>query len=144
MQQVLIKQGAPFPAFGVQGVAQNTLPLPLPTTQYTLVDFWFSHCRPCLESFPALKDLYATYQAKGFEIVSISTDPTEDIPLWHKRLTTYALPWPQYLDENAVAATKLKVHIYPATFLLDQAGNVLLRDVTPEELAKFLASKLGT
>jgi len=144
MQHVLIKQGAPFPSFPVQGVAQNALPLPLPQAQYTLVDFWFSHCRPCLESFPALKDLYATYQAKGFEIVSISTDPTEDIPLWHKRITTYALPWPQYLDENAVAATKSKVHMFPATFLLDHAGNVLLRDITPEELAKFLASKLGT
>jgi thiol-disulfide isomerase/thioredoxin len=144
MQQVLIKQGAPFPSFSVQGVAQNAQPLLLPTAQYTLVDFWFSHCRPCLESFPALKDLYAAYQTKGFEIVSITTDPTEDIPLWHKRLTTYALPWPQYLDENAVAATKLKVHIYPATFLLDRNGNVVLRDITPEELAKFLATKLGS
>jgi thiol-disulfide isomerase/thioredoxin len=144
MQQILLKQGAPFPSFQVQGVTQHTQPLPLPKAQYTLVDFWFSHCRPCLESFPALKDLYATYQAKGFEIVSITTDPTEDIPLWHKRLTTYALPWPQYLDENAVAATKLKVHIFPATFLLDRNGNVVLRDITPEELAKFLATKLDS
>jgi thiol-disulfide isomerase/thioredoxin len=144
MQNVLIKQGSPFPSFPVQAVVQHTQPLQLPKAQYTLVDFWFSHCRPCLESFPALKDLYATYQAKGFEIVSISTDPTEDISLWHKRLATYALPWPQYLDENAVAATKLKVHVFPATFLLDRNGKVLLRDITPEELAEFLAAKLGT
>lgn len=142
MQQVLIKQGAFFPSFKVQGVTQNTQPLHLPKAQYTLIDFWFSHCRPCLESFPALKKLYFTYQAKGFEIVSISTDPTEDIGLWHKRLTTYALSWPQYLDENAVAATKLKVHVYPATFLLDRTGKVLMRDITPEELEKFLAEKL--
>jgi thiol-disulfide isomerase/thioredoxin len=144
MQDVLIKQGAPFPSFLVQGVTHNAQPLPLPKARYTLVDFWFSHCRPCLESFPALKDLYVTYQAKGFEIVSISTDPTEDTALWHKRLTAYALPWPQYLDENAVAATKSKVQLYPATFLLDHTGKVLLRDITPEELAIFLASKLGT
>jgi thiol-disulfide isomerase/thioredoxin len=144
MQHVLIKQGSPFPSFPVQGVMQNAQLLQLPKAQYTLVDFWFSHCRPCIESFPALKDLYATYQAKGFEIVSISTDPTEDIALWHRRLTANALPWPQYLDENAVAATKAKVQLYPATFLLDHTGKVLLRDITPEELAKFLATKLGT
>lgn len=144
MQTVLIKQGAPFPSFPVQGVAQTTQLLPLPKAKYTLVDFWFSHCRPCIESFPALKSLYATYQMKGFEIVSISTDPTSDIPLWHKRLAAYALPWPQYLDENAVAATKAKVQFYPATFLLDHTGKVILRDITPEELAKFLASNLGT
>lgn len=144
MRTVLIKQGAAFPSFLVQGVAQNAQPLQLPKAQYTLVDFWFSHCRPCLESFPALKSLYATYQAKGFEIVSISTDPTQDIPLWHKRITAYALPWPQYLDENAVAASKAKVQQFPTTFLLGRDGKVLLRDITPEELAKFLAAKLGT
>ncbi len=143
MRSVLIKQGALFPAFSVQGVGQPEQLLRLPNAQYTLVDFWFSRCRPCIESFPALKSLYATYQPKGFEIVSISTDLTQYVPLWQKRIKEYALPWPQYLDENAVAATKSAVHSFPTTFLLDHTGKVLLRDIAPEELEKFLAAKLG-
>ncbi|OGX87459.1 hypothetical protein BEN47_10475 [Hymenobacter lapidarius] len=143
MRDVLIKQGAAFPLFSVKGIAQPEQPLRLPKAQYTLVDFWFSRCRPCIESFPALKQLYAAYQPKGFEIVSISTDQTQYVPLWQKRIKEYELPWAQYLDENAVAATKSAVYSFPTTLLLDRNGKVLLRDITPEELEKFLAAKLG-
>ncbi len=143
MRAVLIKQGATFPSFSLQGVAQPEQPLRLPKAQYTLVDFWFSRCRPCIESFPALKKLYAAYQPKGFEIVSIATDQTQYVPLWQKRIKEYGLPWAQYLDENAVVATKSAVSSFPTTFLLDRTGKVLLRDITPEELEKFLAARLG-
>lgn len=143
LRAVLIKQGAPFPSFRLQGVAQPEQPLRLPKAQYTLVDFWFSRCRPCLESFPALKKLYAAYQPKGFEIVSIATDQTHYVPLWQQRIKEYGLPWAQYLDENAVVATKSAVSSFPTTFLLDRRGKVLLRDITPEELEKFLAARLG-
>lgn len=143
MGNVPIKQGALFPAFNVKGISQPEQPLQLPQAQYTLVDFWFSRCRPCLETFPTLKKLYAAYQAKGFEIVSISTDQTKEVPLWRNRIKEYDIPWVQYLDENAVAVEKLSINTYPTTFLLDHTGNVLLRDVPLEELEKFLAKKLG-
>jgi len=142
MQQALIKQGAIFPTFLVKRVSQPEQLLRLPKAKYTLVDFWFSRCRPCLESFPALKNLYATYQAKGFEIISISTDRTEDVSLWEKQIKDYALPWNQYLDENAVASEKLAVYGFPTTFLLDSTGKVLLRNITPDELEKLLAANL--
>lgn len=143
MSNALIKQGAVFPSFRVAGVTQPPQQLQLPKAKYTLVDFWFCRCRPCIESFPALKKLYATYQPKGFEIVSISTDKTQEVPLWQKRIKEYELPWVQYLDENAVAANTLAVSSFPTTFLLDHTGKVLLKNVTPEELEKILAEKLG-
>ncbi|MDF7815225.1 TlpA disulfide reductase family protein [Hymenobacter sp. YC55] len=143
MRQALIKQGAVFPSFRVAGVSQPAQQLQLPKAKYTLVDFWFCRCRPCIESFPALKKLYATYQPQGFEVVSISTDKTAEVPLWQKRIKEYELPWVQYLDENAVAATQLAVYSFPTTFLLDQTGKVVQRNITPEELEKFLAEKLG-
>src|ERR1700760_4114936 len=42
--------------------------------QYVLVDFWASWCMPCRAEIPHLKDLYAQYQGKGLEILSISVD----------------------------------------------------------------------
>ncbi|MCI1189901.1 TlpA family protein disulfide reductase [Hymenobacter sp. DH14] len=142
MKKALIKQGAVFPQISVKGASQPEHLLVLPKVQYTLVDFWFCRCKPCIESFPALKKLYAAYQGKGFELVSISTDRTQEVPLWQKRIIEFELPWPQYLDENAVAASKLDIYSYPSTFLLDHNGKVLMKDVTPEFLEKFLADKL--
>ena len=137
-----IKLNKEFPVFPVKTQKLEEQELNLPKAQYTLVDFWFSRCRPCIESFPALKKLYATYQPKGFEIVSITTDQTDEIPLWQKRIKEYELPWMQYLDENAVEATKLLVHTFPATFLLNNKGELIKKDISPEELEEFLKAHL--
>lgn len=133
-----IKLNREFPVFPVKTQELEEQNLSLPKAQYTLVDFWFSRCRPCIESFPALKELYATYQPKGFEIVSITTDKTDEIPLWQKRIKEYELPWVHYLDENAIEATKLMVHSFPSTFLLNNKGELIKKDISPEELEEFL------
>lgn len=48
------------------------------TATCTLVDFWFSHCGPCLREFPKLRMLFDTYKSKGFNIAGISIDKPED------------------------------------------------------------------
>ncbi len=137
-----IKEDGVFPVFNVKTDQLKEQKLSLPKAQYTLVDFWFSRCRPCFEALPALKELYATYQLKGFEIVSISTDRKEEVPLWHKRIKEYGLPWLQYLDENAIESEKLLVRTFPATFLLNQKGEIIKKGISPEELEKFLEEHL--
>jgi len=142
LKRALIKENKNFPVFTIKTQELKAQKLLIPKAQYTLVDFWFSRCRPCLESFPTLKKLYATYQSKGFEIVSVTTDKTEEIPLWKKRIKDYDLPWVQYLDENAIESTKLLVHTFPATFLLNQKGELIKKGISPEELEKFLKANL--
>ena len=138
-----VKEGGAFPVFTIQTQELKEQKLILPEAQYTLVDFWFSRCRPCLESFPALKKLYATYQPKGFEIVSVSTDRTDEVPLWQERIKEYELPWVQYLDENATESKKLGVYRFPSTFLLNQKGELIRKDISPEELEEFLRAHLN-
>lgn len=42
--------------------------------QYYLIDFWYSHCGPCIEGFPKLKKIYNQFHNRGFDIISISVD----------------------------------------------------------------------
>ncbi len=42
--------------------------------KYVLVDFWASWCGPCRKGNPHLKEVYAKYKEKGFEIIGISDD----------------------------------------------------------------------
>ncbi|WP_298709626.1 AhpC/TSA family protein [Chitinophaga sp.] len=42
--------------------------------KYVLVDFWASWCGPCRKGNPHLKEVYAKYKDKGFEIIGISDD----------------------------------------------------------------------
>lgn len=107
---------------------------------YVLVDFWFSHCTPCISQFQKLKVIYNQYKKSGFEIIGISTDPQDQIKNWGKVIDNNTLPWPQYLDENGAFAKSISINQFPSNFLLDRNGNIVKRDISPEELDTFLSN----
>lgn len=50
--------------------------------KYTLVDFWFSHCGPCIAQFEELNKIYLKFHNDGFEIIGISVDKKNDQADW--------------------------------------------------------------
>jgi thiol-disulfide isomerase/thioredoxin len=104
---------------------------------YVLLDFWGSWCRPCRASHPHLKDLYAKYKDKGFEIVGIASEHAktkeECIKSWKNAITEDGLTWLQVLNnENGDkfdAVKEYNVTAFPTKILLDKDGNVIGRYV---------------
>lgn len=133
--------GMPFPALRLPDINKNvwTVAAKQPN-KYTLIDFWFSHCAPCVKQFPAYKQLYDTYRSAGFEMIGISVDRTADIGDWKKMIQEKNLNWPQFLDENAVNASKLSVHHFPYNFLLNEQGIIIRKNIDPAELGSILAN----
>ncbi len=111
-------------------------------TKYTLVDFWFSNCGPCLIEMPKYKELYSKYKRRSFEIIGISTDRTSNKGNWRKVIKEKELIWRQYLDENGTEAKKYNINKFPTTFLLDSEGKIIKKDISPEELEQFLEENL--
>lgn len=107
-------------------------------SKYTLIEFWFSRCNPCIQQFSRLKSIYSKYQRNILEIVGISVDKTEEKEDWKKTIQKYELPWIQYLDINERSAKKLGINSYPSNFLLDSNGKIVAKNITPEDLDKFL------
>ena len=134
---IRIKDSQEFPALVLKNIHLEAERFEIPTSKYVLVDYWFSRCKPCLESFPKLKEIYDTHRNSGFDIVAVSVDKTKDIPNWKKRITEHNLPWKQYLDEDGVEAKKDNITAFPNNFLLKD-GKVIMRKLSPEELEIFL------
>lgn len=110
--------------------------------KYTIVDFWFSYCQPCIEEMPKYRELYSKYQDKGFEIINISVDRTKDIQNWRKIINEKELNWVHYLDENGVKAAYYNVNKFPTNFLLDSSGKILKIDIPLGDLQVFLNENL--
>lgn len=139
---IRIKENSKFPALHLKDEQLTEIKLKLPKSKYTLVDYWFNNCRPCLDNFPKIMDLYNEYNSKGFEVIGISVDRTNSISGWQKRIEEYRLPWLQYLDENGIEAKKDKIYTFPTTFLLDQSGKVLAKNIGFKELEEILRENL--
>jgi thiol-disulfide isomerase/thioredoxin len=106
--------------------------------RYTLVDFWFSHCDPCIRRFRELKAVYMKHGGQDLEIVAISTDGQKDLGEWRAVIQREGFDWKQYLDKGGSFAHQLSISSYPTNFLLDEKGVIIKRDIMPAELEKML------
>jgi thiol-disulfide isomerase/thioredoxin len=108
-----------------------------------LVDFWATWCGPCRAALPEVKETYAKYHTKGFEIFGISFDKDRDT--LKEFLTNEEISWPQYFDglgwENNLGQ-RYQISSIPTVWLVDKKG--ILRDLDgrqslPAKVEKFLA-----
>lgn len=91
-----------------------------------------------------LKELYQKYHAQGFDIVSISLDKTKDA--WLKALDKEQMPWPQISDLKAwdgPITQDYGIQAIPFVFLLDQQGNIVLKNMHGDKLETAIRSQLN-
>lgn len=143
IQRTLIP-GTKFPVFDEKDVDGKPLSIANYKGKVVLVDFWATWCGPCIAELPNVLDTYKKYHEKGFEIVGISLDQTE------QKLRDFTkdkkMTWQQYFDgkgwENKLAQQYGVISI-PATYLLDGQGNILGKDMRGPDLEKAVADALA-
>ena len=104
-----------------------------------LIDFWESWCGPCRKEMPTVVEAYQKYKSKGFEIVGISLD--QEKGAWIQSTKALNITWPQMSDLGgwkSKAAQLYKINSIPATFLLDQNGRIIAKNLRGEELLSKL------
>lgn len=112
--------------------------------KYVLIDFWASWCGPCRKSMPALKELYAKYQGKAFEVVGVSYDTDKNA--WTKAIKDLELLWPHMSDlkggANSVASATYAINAIPYTLLVDPNGTIVAVNAGHEKLNEILSANL--
>jgi len=116
----------------------NERNLEIPDSKFTLINYWFSRCKPCIEKIPQLKKLDSLYSAKSLTLINISVDSEKYLYLWKKRINDYKLNWDQYLDLNGIQASKESINYFPTNFLLDHQGKIIRKNIALEELERIL------
>ncbi|WP_394749092.1 redoxin domain-containing protein [Spongiimicrobium salis] len=108
----------------------------------TIVDFWAAWCRPCRVENPNVVRIYNEYHDKGLNIMGVSLDRrAED---WKKAILDDGLTWNHvsnvdYFDE---IARLYNVNAIPATFILDEKGVIVAKDLRGDALEEKIASML--
>jgi len=145
LQQLKVTSvGAGFPKLALMDMDLNPVSLDIAQMgkKYTLVDFWYSHCNPCISQFNDLIALCKNFSPKGFAIVGISIDKRNYISDWRQVIKNHALPWTQFLDLNGKVAEGLAIFACPSNFLCDDKGKIIETDMQPAQLKSFLEARL--
>ncbi len=114
--------------------------------KYTIIDFWASWCKPCRRENPNVVRVYNEYHEKGLNIISVSLDKGNQKDRWLKAIKDDNLTWYHVSNLkgwNDPIAKTYSVRSIPATFLLDEKGNIIAKNLRGNALDAKIASLLG-
>ena len=107
-----------------------------------VVDFWYTHCPPCVRAMPALSELYDKYKDKGlvvFGLNSVDNQP-HSMPNLKKFLKKRQLSYDVLMITPDVDIM-YKINGYPTMYLVDKEGKIAYAEAgyNPEKFEMFKA-----
>lgn len=115
---------------------------------YIYVEFWGTWCAPCLQIMPLLKDIYSKYKGK-ICMISLaysglgSSNKAMDVNDIKKVVDLHQVEWMQGIADKNLRRLFYENETAPYGILYDSDGNVIKREISPQELSKFLEVKYG-
>jgi len=145
VNRVSVRVGNEAPNFSGQTPDGKTLALNDIKSKLTLIDFWASWCGPCRRENPNVVKMYKKYHKKGLEIIGVSLDKNNQQKRWIDAIKKDKLTWPQISNlkgwQDPIART-YGVRAIPATFLLDENGKILHKNLRGKRLEDKVAELL--
>ena len=113
--------------------------------ELTLIDFWASWCKPCRIENPNVVSVYNDYKDKGFSIISVSLDKKKRS--WEKAIEEDNMDWYHISNLkywNEPIAKEWGVRSIPATFLIDENGVIVAKNLRGSALREKVDELLGS
>ena len=125
-------QGTAFPQFEGSDLEGNPVDNSLfAGNAFTVVNFWFNGCKPCVEELDDLNALNEKVKAQGGEVVGINTETldgnADNIATAKKILESAGASFRNiYFDPDSEAGKfALGIMAFPTTCVVDRQGNIV-------------------
>lgn len=109
-----------------------------------LLSFWSASSPDCISENLELKNYYAKYRDKGFEIYQVNLDLNEET--WRKAVQFDELPWINVREDDPARpefARLYNVKILPANYLYSREGEIIAANLHGQQLRLKLQQIFG-
>ncbi len=134
------------PAFSGPTPEGNIIALSDVMGKVTLIDFWASWCKPCRLENPNVVRVHNQFKDKGFNIISVSLDSQQQRAQWIKAIEDDQMNWHHISNlkhwQDPIAK-EYGVRSIPATFLLDETGRIIAKNLRGPALGRKVAEAIG-
>ena len=117
-------------------------------SQFTILDFWYTSCYPCIKSIPQLNEIYAKYKDKGIRLngVNMIDDLVKSKSKLDKFQTNYPMAYESIMADNSLEQ-ELQLSGFPTLLILDKDLKIIYEEVgfnehLFEEVSAFLDDRL--
>jgi peroxiredoxin len=139
-----VEIGKEAPNFSAPNPEGKMISLKESLGKVTIIDFWASWCAPCRAENPNVVAMYNELHEKGLNIIGVSLD--KDATKWKEAIAKDGLTWNQVSNLKfwqEPIAEQYNVKSIPATFILDEKGVIVAKDLRGEELKAKIIELLG-
>jgi thiol-disulfide isomerase/thioredoxin len=95
--------------------------------RYLMLDFWGSWCPPCRAEVPFVKDAYARFGSRGFDVLALDSERDATVEQVRDYLNANGVQWTFATPDSvrALINTRFQIESFPRVLLLGPDGRVL-------------------
>ena len=129
--QSAAENGSTFPQFEGKDLDGNSVDSSLFANAFTVVNFWFSGCKPCVDEMDDLDALNQRIKEQGGEVIGVNTETldgnADNIATAKKILESAGASFRNiYFDPGSEAGKfALGIMAFPTTCVVDRQGNIV-------------------
>lgn len=132
--------GQPAPEINLADAKGDTTTLRSLRGTVTLITFWKAEDDACRKSNHTIVETFNKFADKGLSVVFISTD--NDPREWAAAVAEQGLKGIQLIDQDAQAAHAYDVKAVPASFLIDEDGIIVSKDVEGDNIFADIEARM--
>lgn len=124
--------------FSLMGVKAQNLDIDLKTTdnkwvnfqdqlgeKVTIIDFWATWCKPCVNAMPKINDIYNEFKTQGVTIIGVNVDGPRNQSKVKPLVNSLKIDYPILFDGDEELLNEMNATVLPTLYILDSKGKLV-------------------